>query len=333
MLNIRPWKRLRRFIARQPIVGRGGILLYHRVAELAHDPWSIAVTPAEFAAHLAVLQKCAVCLRLESFLTRRAEGTLPRNAVALTFDDGYADNLTAALPLLETYGIPATLFALSGFVGSNQETWWDRLLQAVFDSQDLPSELEISIGGRKMTWKRPVDATDADMRRALHGELYDAFASVDTPEHEAAFAALMRELSWKPQLRRSHRPLTNDELRELAASPLISIGAHTRSHPYLVRVPPGRQQAELAGGKADLEARLDRPIDMFAYPHGSFDATTVRLAREAGYSWGFNSVASIVPHRIDPLRMPRISVEGMSDESFERFLTVHGIRQRRRANG
>ncbi|MEZ5905050.1 MAG: polysaccharide deacetylase family protein [Geminicoccaceae bacterium] len=319
-------------MARQPFVGRGGILLYHRVAELAHDPWSIAVTTAEFAAQLAVLQEHAVCLPLEAFLARRAAGTLPQNAVALTFDDGYADNLTAALPLLEAHGIPATLFVLSGFVGSNRETWWDRLQQAVLDTRDLPGELEIGIGGRKLTWKRPVDVTDAGMRRALHGQLHAAFAAVDTPAHEAAFAELMRKLTWQPQVRRSHRPLTHDELRELAASPLISIGAHTRSHPHLARLPPGRQQAELAGGKADLEALLDRPIDMLAYPHGSCDATTARLAREAGYRWGFNSVASIVPHRVDPLRIPRINVEGMNAESFERLLIGHGIRQRRHTN-
>ncbi len=310
--------RLRRLIraARLPFVGKGGILLYHRVATLANDPWGLAVTEAHFDGHLELLRRRTMCLSLPELLARRAAGTLPRNATAVTFDDGYADNLLAALPLLERHDIPATVFILSGFVGGGEETWWDRLEQAIYGAPDLPGELAIEAAGRSVSWTRPAGVLASDTRDDLHLQLYDCLAHADTPAREKAFDALWQQLGRQPVLRPSHRPLDETELRRLADHPLITIGAHTRTHPHLARIDAARQLDELSGSKADLEALLGRAVSMVAYPHGSNDAVTVSAARAAGFQAGFTTVPRVVPHRFDPFRVPRINIE---DQDADRF--------------
>jgi peptidoglycan/xylan/chitin deacetylase (PgdA/CDA1 family) len=304
---------------RLPFVGRGGVLLYHRVADLANDPWGLAVTPANFAAQLALLARLTVPLALRELLARRAAGTLPANAVAVTFDDGYADNLETALPLLERHGIPATIFILTGFVGGREETWWDRLEQAVFEAPDLPESLEVELAVKPLRWRRPSDQPAAQSRADLHTQLYEALARLDTPDREAALAELAARLGRPPRLRSTHRPLDREQLHRLAAHPLVTIGAHTRSHPHLGRIAATRQAAELAGSKADLEAWLDRPVELIAYPHGSTDAATPRLAGEAGFKAGFTTMPRVVPHRLDPFRIPRLNIE---DQGADQFLAL-----------
>jgi peptidoglycan/xylan/chitin deacetylase (PgdA/CDA1 family) len=324
VLSLRPWWRLRRALWRQPLVGCGGILLYHRITDLPHDPWSLAVSPARFDAQLAVLKREAVCLPLAEFLARRAAGTLPRNAVTLTFDDGYADNLHVALPLLERHGVPATLFVMTDFINSPSETWWDRLEQVIQEVPALPPSLAFSLGGQSFRWSSD-DAPDAGTRDRLRVAVAEALAAHDTPAREAALAELWRQLGMTPRLRPSHRGLDLAELRQLAASPLITIGAHSRSHPHLARIDAARQLSELADSKTALEQWLDRPIELVAYPHGSVDATTERLAARLGFGWGFTSVERIVPHRFRPLRLPRIEVPDLDSETMSKLLHIFGI--------
>ena len=315
---------------RLPFVGRGAVLLYHRVADLARDPWSLAVTPAHFEAHLAILQRHVLCLPLRELLARRRAGSLPRQAVAITFDDGYADNLHAALPLLERFGIPVTLFVASGFVGSNSEMWWDRLEQAVFRTAPLPPRLTVTIGDRRLDWSE-VERPDAEESRVrLHDALYEALARVDAPARERALDSLWRQLDDQPKLRPSHRPLSLGELEQLAATRFFEIGAHTRTHPHLARITPARQRTELVGSKQDLERWLDRPVEMLAYPHGSYSATTLKLMREAGFGAAFTTQPRVVPHRADPLQLPRINVEDCEGEEFEALLRWYGLAPPRR---
>src|SRR5262245_49981502 len=86
------------------------VLLYHRVAELPSDPQMLAVAPDRFAQHLAIVQRQAQALRLEQLVRGVRKGHVPHRGIVITFDDGYADNLDNAAPLLEQYGIPATVF-------------------------------------------------------------------------------------------------------------------------------------------------------------------------------------------------------------------------------
>jgi peptidoglycan/xylan/chitin deacetylase (PgdA/CDA1 family) len=318
---------------RLPYRGRGGILLYHRIAELDHDPWSLAITPVDFAAHLEILERECVCLKLTELMAQRVAGTLPTNAVALTFDDGYADNLLSALPLLERYGIPATIFVLSGFIDGDAETWWDRLEQTVYEAPALPEEIDLVVGDRRLVWSRPRTGVTSGIRDMLHRQVYAAVAAVDTAEREAALAELARQLGYLPTYRASHRALTMDELQKLAASPLITIGGHTRTHPFLGRIPPERQRAELAGGKADLEAWLDRPIDLVAYPHGSYGPETPELAAEVGFTWGFTTKPTVIRHDAVDLRVPRLNITRLDGRAFAETIWWHGLaKPRRRAS-
>src|SRR3954470_15948888 len=98
------------------------ILLYHRVATPTRDPQLLSVSPERFAEHLEVVRRCAEPVALAGIL---AQGEGPR--AAITFDDGYADNLHEAAPLLAAAGVPATVFVVSGQVGTTDEFWWDEL--------------------------------------------------------------------------------------------------------------------------------------------------------------------------------------------------------------
>ena len=185
---------------------------------------------------------------------------------------------------------------------------------------DLPGELEIEAAGRSVSWTRPAGPLSPERRDDLHRQLYDCLAHADTPAREAAFAALWRQLARQPALRASHRPLDEAQLRQLADHPLITIGAHTRTHPHLARIDTARQRDELSGSRADLEALLGRAVSIVAYPHGSNNAVTVGAARAAGFQAGFTTVPRVVPHRLDPFRIPRINVEDQDGDQFAAML-------------
>ena len=90
---------------------RAIILLYHRIAECRPDPHLLCVSPKHFAAHLEIIQRWGTPLALRDLTAGLRAGRIPARSVALTFDDGYADNLTQALPLLERAHMPATIYA------------------------------------------------------------------------------------------------------------------------------------------------------------------------------------------------------------------------------
>jgi len=138
---------------------RGLILIYHRVTEERNDPWRLGVTPERFADQLETLRGLGLHIVPVSQLARElAEGRPRRRSIALSFDDGYQDNLTQARPLLERFEIPATLFATSGYIGSGQEFWWDVLEQVFLQPGELPPALDLIVGDESYHCDLGVDA-------------------------------------------------------------------------------------------------------------------------------------------------------------------------------
>ena len=103
---------------------RGLILMYHSVGDELPDPWSIRVTPKYFEEHLEVLKRLSKSMAFSNFAKANQEKTLEHGSVAVTFDDGYANNLHRAKPLLEKYEIPGTVFVASDFVKEGKHYWW-----------------------------------------------------------------------------------------------------------------------------------------------------------------------------------------------------------------
>lgn len=122
------------------------ILMYHRVAEAASDPWSLCVAPERFAGHLQVLRTLARPVKLGDLTRLLINGHAPEpSSVTVTFDDGYNDNLCCAKPLLERYDVPATIFLTTGYLGSDREYWWDELERLFLQPGSLPSTLQSAV--------------------------------------------------------------------------------------------------------------------------------------------------------------------------------------------
>lgn len=128
------------------------VLLYHRVNATTSDPWALNVSPRNFAEQLAVLQRCCRLLSLTDLVRNIGAGQSGAGQVAVTFDDGYADNLYSALPVLERFEVPATFFVPSGHVGSSDELWWDELDRLLLQPGHLPRLLTLDIEGKPFQW-------------------------------------------------------------------------------------------------------------------------------------------------------------------------------------
>ena len=127
-------------------VPRAIMLLYHRVTELESDPQLLSVSRKHFAEHLEVVRKVGEPARLIALVSFDGKAGRPR--VVLTFDDGYADNLHHAKPLLEGYDVPATVFVASNYVKFQNEFWQDELDKIFLQPGEVPKTLQLDINGR-----------------------------------------------------------------------------------------------------------------------------------------------------------------------------------------
>jgi peptidoglycan/xylan/chitin deacetylase (PgdA/CDA1 family) len=314
------------------------ILTYHRVADLPLDPQLLSVSPKYFTDHLEILKKYCSPLSLRRLNGMLSEGELPRNPVAMTFDDGYADNLAQAKPLLERYSIPATVFVTAGQVGSGREFWWDELERIFLQTAVLPKKLCFDIDGITIEW----DLDGAETYDASAHEEWNVEVEEDpTPRHAAyrSICQLLRPLSeacrhevleklltWsqaEQEGRNSHLPITRAELTELDAGEIIDVGAHTVTHAHLSSLPLAAQQKEIRASKAALEEILGHSVKTFAYPFGSrsdFNAETVAIVRDAGFEMACANFPGIAWRRSDRFQLPRLLVRNWDGETFERWL-------------
>jgi peptidoglycan/xylan/chitin deacetylase (PgdA/CDA1 family) len=314
------------------------ILMYHRVTELANDPHLLAVAPEHFGQQLEAIGAIGVPLRLSELVQALQQGRVPPRAVAVTFDDGYADNLHNAKPLLARHGVPATVFVTAGQVGRQREFWWDELDRLLLQPGVLPPVLRLSVSGGMREWR--LDAaetyTEQDHRRDRHWHierredpgprqrlfraLFELIYALPSEQKWRVLAEVAARASVASMARPSHRTLTPEELARLAGDGLVDIGAHTMTHPVLATLPPADQRQEIRESKACLEAILGRPVVSFAYPHGSSTPEAVASLAQAGYSYACGSRAEAVFQGADLFHLPRLVVRNWDGDAFARWL-------------
>jgi peptidoglycan/xylan/chitin deacetylase (PgdA/CDA1 family) len=262
-----------------------------------------------------VLARRVHVLSLAELARRLAAGQPLGRAVVLTFDDGYADNLLVAKPLLERRGMSATVFVTTGQTGADREPWNDELGRILLTGDALPAVLELDVEGRCRRFDLPADAR-RDARLALYYEVWRLLVALPAGVQQAALAVL-RDWAGKPSsVRPSRRMLTADEVAKLAEGGLIEVGAHTVNHVDLSAAPASVQQAEIEASKAACEAILNRPVTSFAYPYGRVGTATPDLVRAAGFACACTCERDLVGHHSAPLLVPRHHVGDWDGDVF-----------------
>lgn len=316
------------------------VLLYHRIQDYMLDPWQLSVSPDRFDEQMRGLSEHATVVRLPQAMQEVARERPDRPLVAITFDDGYADNLYQALPRLEKHGLPATVFVCTGPVAQRAEFWWDMLERLLLWPTPLPANLEIPIGDQTFRWELG-DAADYPASTARLHAGWRAWEPPPTPRHEL-YATLWQRLHDLDADQRAHvlaalrawsgraadsqpryRALGPVELRKLASNSLVEIGAHTVTHPSLARLPLLQQQAEIAGSRAWLEGLLGQSVASFSYPFGKgndYTPETIGLVRDAGFACGCSNISGSARSGSDPFQLPRLPVSNMTADAFARQL-------------
>jgi len=285
------------------VFGCGGIVAYHDVTRAPFSP-SIHVSVRAFTEQLEFLTAERFhIIPLSELVERRRRRRSIRRCVALTFDDAYHGVLEFALPLLQRFAAPATVFVAAGYAREpTPRYWWDRLTW-VLDHAD--PDLVADRLGPGLRRGASSDAAGAALVASSAGRLSRAA--------DAAIAALERVVGVVPE-----RSLSEQELHVLGRADLIEFGCHTVSHPALPALPPAEQRREIAASHVWLAERLPRVRRFLAYPYGQYDRTTVQAAREAGMEAAFSIEGRAAGPRFDPYTCPRIGMAEVNGlRSFE----------------
>jgi len=290
------------------------VLMYHRVTETDLDPHTLAVSPSHFLEHLSVLRKVASPRCLLEVVDNWSD---INDDVAVTFDDGYADNLFEAVPALETEEIPATIFISTGML-DRDAFWIDRLSRYLLTDQEYPDMVTLELGDRQVR----IDIRTPEDRQAAHRHLHLLMRSLHPSVIETTLYELSDLLSVDSSLSPSDRPLSTQEAIQLVSHPLIGLGGHTVYHPYMSSLKLAEQHWEIETCKESLHAIGVSGKIAFAYPFGdrmSYTFNTRRLLRRTG--WHHAVIAE--PRQglwFRRYAVPRYFVGDWDGEEFERRL-------------
>jgi peptidoglycan/xylan/chitin deacetylase (PgdA/CDA1 family) len=297
--------------ATQP--SRAVVLAYHRIAEPTTDPFELAVAPAQFQEHLEVLAELGHLLTVSELGSRIRNGTLPDVSFVLTFDDGYADNLHTAKPILEQYGAPATVFLTTGFLDGTS-FWWDELAHLMLSGdKDREQRLTLDLDGTSRSWH-----LGETSRLDPYLEVWALLRALPDDRRRALLAAVRSQLGdGQPA---PGRALTPEEIPDLIRNDLVDVGAHTKTHPVLEDITDQAAREEITDSKTWLEDCLGRPVTAFAYPYGRYGPREVEIVRGAAFEVAFSASGEAVIPGCDRLQVPRVPVGHWTGADLEKEL-------------
>lgn len=287
------------------------ILIFHRVLRQPDVLCPDVPDLARFERELRWISDWFQVLPLDEAATRLAAGSLPPRAAAITFDDGYADNATVALPALLRAGLPATFFIATSFLDGGR-MWNDTVIESVRACRSPALDLRAVGLGR-------LGLGNIESRRQAIAQLLPAIKYLEPSQREAAVNVVQQASGERlPDglMMRSEQVLA---LRGAG----MQIGAHTRSHPILTRLSDAAAADEIVGSKRDLELLLGEPVTLFAYPNGKpgidYGPSHSRMVQEAGFAAAVSTSPGAASADSDRFQLPRFS-------PWDRGRTRYGLR-------
>lgn len=301
--------------------GRLSILIFHRVLAAPDVLFPDEPDAARFDEICAWVSGWFNVLPLDEAVERWRRDSLPERAMAITFDDGYADNHDVALPVLKRHRLPATFFVSTGFMGGDC-MWNDYVIAALRGAPE--GLLDLTPLGARMPIE--VALSDAASRRAAIQRvlLHTKYLS---PDVRMEFCAGLCELAGVD--RPTGLMMEPHQVRALRNAGM-QIGAHTVSHPILAQLDDAAARAEIAQSKSALEDVLGEPVNLFAFPNGRpVDDYTVRdvaLVRDCGFDAAFSTVWGAARQGSDRFQLPRFTPWDRARARFGTRLLMNLVR-------
>lgn len=279
--------------------GKLSIFIFHRVL-----PQPDPLLPSEpdaimFDWIVRLIARSFTVLTLGEAANALAQGRLPAAAAVITFDDGYADNLTVATPILRRYGISATFFIATAFLDGGR-MWNDEVIEA---SRAAPAG--------------EIDWTEFGLGRHLVSDAASRVHCYSTALKQLKYrphaerAAMTREIAQRAGLsEHCELMLTSQQLTELKANGM-EIGAHTHTHPILENLPDTEAEKEIIEGRSRLESMLDEPVRIFAYPNGvpgrDYSERHPAMLKRLGFDAAVSTAPGYAQTGTDPRQLPRFT--------------------------
>ena len=287
-------------------------LYYHRINVLEHDYNQLCVTPIRFRQQMLYLKN-------HYYITRFDEDwSLKEDAVTITFDDGYLDNLQYALPILEELHIPATIFVSVDSLEVPKEMWWDELEKLILIGEKFPKSFSLKDEEFGCEWETSSREKRENCYQAIHF-LMKNFASLEKREEWMQQLRLWRKC--RMEVRPEYRMLSSKDCLELAKSKWISIGAHTVTHPSLAKLDRAVQEEEIAVSIEVLSKLLQKEILVFSYPFGvkgsDYNCTTIDICQRNGIIKAASTECALWNDTTNNFEIPRKVVRNWNLFEFE----------------
>ena len=276
------------------------ILIYHRVLAEQDSLFRHEVTCESFDAQMSHLKLVFNVLPLVEAVERMKAGTLPARAACITFDDGYADNATNALPILQSHGLTATFFIATAYLNGGR-MFNDTVIEAIRHCPSSRLDLsELALGSHDLsTNEAKACAINKILRLIKYLPLHERQEIADRTSKLALSGTLPDNLM-----------MTTAQLENLQMAGM-TIGGHTARHPIIAKLDADDVRCEIQEGRQFLENALGVPVSLFAYPNGKpgvdFLPEQASIVRELGFVAGFSTQHGVATQFSDPYQLPRFT--------------------------
>ncbi len=293
--------------AAKALAGRPlSVLIFHRVLAVRDELQPAEPTAEEFAARMKWLKSCFNVVSLGQGVAGLRSGRLPPRAIAITFDDGYADNREIAAPILQRLGLPATFFVATGFLDGGR-----MFNDTVIDTVRCASRLDLrDLGCGEHT------LTDDDARRAAIGVILDHVKYQPLQARET----LVEQIAARAGSPLPPSPMMRSEQVAELHRMGFDIGGHTVRHPILAELGVEEARREIVDGRRRLEDVVGARVAHYAYPNGrpgrDYRRVHVDLVREAGFDAAVSTARGVSRVGTDLYQLPRFTPWDRPDWRF-----------------
>lgn len=304
--------------------GRATILYYHRFSSIENEngwatPFEKGVSQSDFEKQMKYLRRWYRVVPLEQLVKIiKNNKSLSGDTIAITIDDGYRDNFIYAYPVLRKYGMPATIFLITDYVGTSKNIWWDYLseiLKALHRTKFKLSNLDSLILSNTLKEKLRLFFLTSNQSQlgVLLQQIFNEIKKMSPQRRDKLIQFFSENCSDQSLKTDTHRFLNWDQVLQMRQDGL-SFGAHTHTHPNLTTMDISSIKHEITKSKAIIEKQLGSPVKLFAYPSGDFDNKVKEVVKNLGFIAACSTKQGRVDKNSDLFELQRF---GVCDETFK----------------